>query len=247
MVIMSSSTKTKVLLFLGVEVELYGFKKIGRFIAQCRKEKNLTQQNLADELLTVRETVSKWERGIYTPSNEMLLKLGQLFDVSINEILCGEKTNQDNQINCKFTNQAVNNKKIFRITLIFITIIILLSIIFICLYRFINNSHFSVYKIYGGDDIILLNDGVMIVSDKENYIQIGNIDNLSKFEIKKIILYYIHDNERIDIFSSSQDKNNYNKLFRYDDLIKAKNDLYIEFEFINNTTHILKLSYETDI
>lgn len=71
-------------------------KKIGKFIQELRKEKNLTQENLANELFTVRETISKWERGVYIPTNEMLLKLGQLFDIKINEILCGERENQIN-------------------------------------------------------------------------------------------------------------------------------------------------------
>lgn len=40
-------------------------KKIGLFISSLRKEKNLTQQELAEMLLTTRETISKWERGVY--------------------------------------------------------------------------------------------------------------------------------------------------------------------------------------
>lgn len=221
-------------------------KKIGNFIAQCRKEKNLTQEKLANELLTVRETISKWERGIYIPSNEMLLKLGQLFNVSVNEILCGERANQYDKVNYISGNQVINSKKRLQKALIFMTITIVLLIILIYIYYFVNSTYFSIYKIYGNDDVISLNYGIMIVSNKKSYIQLGDIKNLSNYDVVKIRLYYIYNNEEFDIFSNSKNDYDYNKLFKYDDLINTKNDLYLEFEFINNTTHVLKLIYEKE-
>ena len=56
-------------------------------LRKLRKEKRLSQQNLA-ELLAVNQTaVSQWERGITTPSSRMLLKLSQIFNVNPCELL----------------------------------------------------------------------------------------------------------------------------------------------------------------
>lgn len=65
--------------------------KIGQFIAQMRKEKGMTQRQLADELLVSDKTVSKWERGKSLPSLEIMNLLCQIFDISINELLLGER------------------------------------------------------------------------------------------------------------------------------------------------------------
>ncbi len=66
-------------------------KKIGEFICILRKDKKLTQDDLAKIMLVDRTTISKWERGVYIPSIEYLLVLQKIFKVSIYEILSGER------------------------------------------------------------------------------------------------------------------------------------------------------------
>ena len=68
-------------------------RKIGKFIAELRKSKKLTQQQLAQKLYVDRTTVSKWELGQNTISVEMLLQIAYVFDVSINELIIGQKQN----------------------------------------------------------------------------------------------------------------------------------------------------------
>ncbi len=65
--------------------------KIGRFIAALRKEHNLTQEALGEKLGVTNKTISRWENGNYMPDVEMLLKLSKEFDISINELLTGER------------------------------------------------------------------------------------------------------------------------------------------------------------
>lgn len=65
--------------------------KIGQFLAQLRKEKNLTQAGLGEKLGVTNKTVSRWETGTYMPPVEMLQMLGELYGISINEILSGER------------------------------------------------------------------------------------------------------------------------------------------------------------
>ena len=65
--------------------------KTGKFIAALRKEKGMTQEKLGEKLGVTNKTVSRWENGNYMPDIEMLLLLSKEFDVSINEIISGER------------------------------------------------------------------------------------------------------------------------------------------------------------
>ena len=56
-------------------------------LRKLRKEKGLSQQNLAELLVVNQTAVSQWERGITTPSSRMLLKLSQIFNVNPCELL----------------------------------------------------------------------------------------------------------------------------------------------------------------
>ncbi len=66
-------------------------KKIGLFIASLRKDKNMTQKELADKLYISDQAVSKWERGLSMPDIGLIEKLSNYLEVSVSEILKGEK------------------------------------------------------------------------------------------------------------------------------------------------------------
>lgn len=69
-------------------------KKIGTFLAELRKKSNLTQDELGEKIGVTNKTVSRWENGNYLPPVEMLQILSKLYDVSINEILNGERISE---------------------------------------------------------------------------------------------------------------------------------------------------------
>lgn len=64
--------------------------KIGRFIAACRKQQNLTQMQLAEKLGITDRAVSKWERGKGLPDASLMLDLCSELKISVNELLSGE-------------------------------------------------------------------------------------------------------------------------------------------------------------
>ena len=70
--------------------------KIGKFIAECRKQKNLTQMQLAEKLGITDKAVSKWERGIAMPDTSIMLELCEFLGISVNELLSGEKICMEN-------------------------------------------------------------------------------------------------------------------------------------------------------
>ena len=66
-------------------------EKIGKFIAKLRKEKNVTQNELAESLGITDRAVSKWENGRGMPDLSLLTPLCEKLGVSINELLSGER------------------------------------------------------------------------------------------------------------------------------------------------------------
>lgn len=65
--------------------------KIGKFIAQMRKEQNLTQRGLADKLSISDKTVSKWERGRGLPEVSLMLPLCGALGITVNDLLTGQR------------------------------------------------------------------------------------------------------------------------------------------------------------
>ena len=65
--------------------------KIGKFIANCRKEKKITQEQLAEKLYITDRAVSKWERGLSLPDADKMIDLCNILDINVNELLNGEK------------------------------------------------------------------------------------------------------------------------------------------------------------
>lgn len=65
--------------------------KTGQFIKTIRKEKNLTQREVAERLSISEKTVSKWETGNGLPEVSLMLPLCELLEISVNELLSGER------------------------------------------------------------------------------------------------------------------------------------------------------------
>ncbi len=70
-------------------------EKIGKFIANLRKEKNMTQQELAKKLGVTDRAISKWENGRGLPDYSLLKDLCNELDINVNELLSGEKISKE--------------------------------------------------------------------------------------------------------------------------------------------------------
>ena len=84
------------------------YNKIGNFIATERKTKNLTQAKLAEKIFVSEKTISKWEKGNGIPDTNSLVKICEVFGVSLNELLSGERKG--------VTNKQQNEKLLLDIT-----------------------------------------------------------------------------------------------------------------------------------
>ena len=74
-------------------------KKIGAFIAACRKRKKLTQLELAEKLGVTDRCVSNWENGVCLPDPSLYRLLCDILQISINELFAGEFVCDDNYKN----------------------------------------------------------------------------------------------------------------------------------------------------
>ena len=88
--------------------------KIGKFITECRKKKNLTQAQLAENLNITDRAISKWETGKSMPDFDIMLKLCEILEISVNELLCGEMINmeqKEEQLNELIFQMAKNEER----------------------------------------------------------------------------------------------------------------------------------------
>ena len=67
---------------------------LGERLFELRKAKNLTQDDVAEKLNVTRQTVSKWETNQSTPDFDKIVPLCELYEISPNELLTGEKQEQ---------------------------------------------------------------------------------------------------------------------------------------------------------
>ena len=74
---------------------MFSQEKTGKFIAECRKEKGLTQRQLAEALNLSDKTISKWETGNGTPDSSIMERLCELLGIDVNELLSGERLSAD--------------------------------------------------------------------------------------------------------------------------------------------------------
>ncbi len=122
-------------------------EKIGRFISKLRKENNMTQEILAEELNVSVKTISRWENGKNMPDLSLFKPLCELFNITFNDLMSGEIVKK-NEYNTKLEENIINlsisdNKKIKFLKYIIFSI--LLVLLLITLYGVINNTYVMEY------------------------------------------------------------------------------------------------------
>ena len=70
-------------------------QKIGEFLKHLRKNKGLTQEQLAEEFGVSSRSVSRWENGNTMPDISIIIELADFYDVDIREIICGERKSEN--------------------------------------------------------------------------------------------------------------------------------------------------------
>ena len=84
-------------------------KKIGSFLKELRKEKGITQEEFAENLNVSGRTVSRWETGVNMPDISLLVDIAGFFNVSIPEIINGERKSEIMEKEVKEVAEAMSN------------------------------------------------------------------------------------------------------------------------------------------
>ena len=117
--------------------------KLGNLILKYRKQKNLSQEELAKEIGVTRQTISKWELNETSPDLKQAVKLAEIFDIDFNKII--------NQIKEKEPQKVILKDRIKNYTLILslsLLVIIIVSLISIFFYNYgYNKNHSTIYVV----------------------------------------------------------------------------------------------------
>ena len=84
-------------------------EKFGQFLAEIRKEKQMTQKELAEKLFVSDKTVSKWERGNSMPNVTLLIPIADVLGITVTELLKGEKLREEKTLNSDEVENLVVN------------------------------------------------------------------------------------------------------------------------------------------
>ena len=231
-------------------------EKIGAFLCNLRKNNNMTQEDIAKKLFTSRENVSKWERGINMPTPDTLLELSKIYNVSVNEILVGERKSKENSNKVDNISLEVlkeSHKKIKRIIKHFLTVIIILIVSFLT-YYFINTyNSVHVFFIGGSNENFDMFNGIAFFSKEKSYIRLGKINCKDKCNIDRVTFMYTDNNKNEhQVYSSDEidyiltSSNGFNQYFSYSDM-----DYIIENSYLiikqGEIENVLKLEFYKDM
>lgn len=117
-------------------------EKIGKFIARCRKEKKLTQEQLAEKLGVTSKSISRWENGNTMPDLSLFNPLCEMLQITVNDLMSGEFVDNNNSVNTLGENlinmvSELEIKKKKRIRILFL-VLVLISVIFVSVLCFYN-------------------------------------------------------------------------------------------------------------
>ena len=179
--------------------------KISKFITKKRKEKRLTQQELADLTHLSEKTISKWECGRGIPDIGNLQSLSKALDVSVTELLNGEEEQKEKPVIEYIEYKEKKTKKKVLITLLLSTTLMLLIVLGTF---FINNyGKTKVYAFSGKGNHFYYQNLLLIKSNSGNILSNGYLGNDYEYDYHDIYLHLKMNNE--DYGALSNDAHTY--------------------------------------
>ena len=114
-----------------------------------RKQKGMSQEILAQQLNVVRQTISKWEKGLSVPDADMLIRIADVFDTSVSELL-GVRIEQEENINEIAAQLALLNEQLaHKVGIHKKVFAIVIAIIFLCAFAAIYPRWNELWRDFG--------------------------------------------------------------------------------------------------
>jgi len=168
--------------------------KIGAFLRELRKENGITQEILAEKLNISDRTVSRWETGNNLPDINVLIKLSELYDISIPEIINGERKSEKMNEEVKEVAQSLSNYADAEKENILIRMRIqcIIGVVASCIYLIVNSfKEIETSRILHYISTISLTQVIIIPIVMLMYIT-GLMKKINKnSKLQKVILYFI--------------------------------------------------------
>lgn len=236
-------------------------EKIGNFIKSLRIKNNFSQNDLAEKIPIGRDAISKWENGKSIPDAQNLIILSKIFNVSIDELMCGEYITKENKeeaqnIHLKIFDDRNNiDIKLRKITKVLVAAFITLIIVimgFLFYYFFNTYDSVKIYTMESAQGDIYLTDGILILTRENIYFRLGNINGIDTNTISKVIVYYNENNNKNVIYESTsindgliRDYFGYGEYFDIEDKKVRLDSLYVDIVY-NQEVVTLKLIMNED-
>lgn len=209
-------------------------EKIGKFISECRRNKKITQSQLAEKLGVTDKSVSKWETGKCMPDLSLFSPLCEILDITINDLMAGEKIDKK-EYQYKFEQNIINVASIINNKYSFIKKIILLiiSILVFVILLFVFFSNYQVTLNYNENKMFIeeRNHSIVFTTKDLCTVYSGNINQYSLI---------LEGKEYGIIFINS--KCSYNEIIEYS-LNDGNSYRYVPITFINNFPKKYKIYY----
>lgn len=180
--------------------------KFGKFLTKIRKEKGITQQELADMLHEDKRKISRWECGNNFPEFDVLIKLGKIFDVTLYEFSVGERI-KDKTI-LELAKDRLKGIAVFQIFKWSKKLLIILAILFgiflglSAIYTIRNYNTVHVYRLESLDDDFYIKGNYIKTKDYESFNiaevgYLGESNDLMSLDVKQIEYDVCVDKARI--------------------------------------------------
>ena len=218
-------------------------EKIGKFIAECRRQRKMTQSELGEKLGVTEKSISNWENGRNMPDLSLFKPLCEELNISLNDLMSGEKVKEkeyrdkleENIINTiDYSNKKIESRNIF-IGLILIVFGVLISITAVGIFPS-ESSWGSIYSVFGGiisligvsrftkrltyGKRLICNFGYFLIFIlllmMIDYIGVINIHQAPRFSLVKVTGENIiyYDTPFYDVIRCNVDKDNDNETFK---------------------------------
>lgn len=231
-------------------------KRIGQFIRKLREEAGMSQGDLANKLYVSKSSISRLESGDYSVTSDKLLPIGELFQISFEELVAGRRFNKEKEEDAVEEKQqllmsvvderSVLSKNIKRFMLAILIIILLFLGYFF--YTFYNSV--EVYSIHSENNELNIEYGSLTKMRDRIYF---SLDISNEIEIYEVALYYNLNNERKDIIKQNTLSSiRFVDYYGYEEYINFKkfgdiiSNMYFEVIFSNGDVMNYKLSFDRE-
>lgn len=230
--------------------------KMAKFLKKLREDRGLTQEQLGEIINVSRSLISKWENGNKMPAVECLRALSKFYDITIDEIIFGERKTKENALEIDSLSATIitdSRRKFDLACKAFSGVILILLFIIFGAYFILNYNAYKLYSVGAKGENFDVKNTLMFITKNESYIQFGNItdsdgddttyDGYKFYALdgdKKIMLSSREDG---DIVRNVDDTDNY---LNFSNLEKYIDDLYVDI-YYDDKIETIKLNVNLEM